>query len=217
VAQKISGKWSDAGLSQRFYNKYVFSNDSVTGRDFYLFSKPFEFPFKVSDLIFLTSARDNYCFADAPDSIKQELTNLGQPNLILDNCPARRIKVCFSSAGTDCDVIVDTRQESVRNVTSGETVYYETDALMYAAIFSSKAMYECQVKRLMQRLESLALLYNDKGVILSDIGCNAESSLLGLADAAGSLEDSGDLRMVKTFETSAENENKRASASCAAW
>ena len=55
ISQKSRGEWTETGVEQVFYNKYIFSNESVEGKNFYLFSKPLEFPFKVSDLIFLTS------------------------------------------------------------------------------------------------------------------------------------------------------------------
>src|SRR3990172_13409494 len=45
VSQKRSGDWTETGAGQIFYNKYIFSNETVQGKNFYLFSKPFEFPF----------------------------------------------------------------------------------------------------------------------------------------------------------------------------
>jgi len=49
---------------------------------------------------------------------------------------------------------------------------------MYAAIFSDKGNYECQVKRLMQRVAKLALLYEDKANFVSKRGCNSNLNLL---------------------------------------
>ncbi len=212
VSQRISGKWTDAGIEQIFYNKYIFSNKSVQGKNFYLFSKPFEFPFKVSDLIFLTSSEDKYCFSDAPEEIKEELRSLGQGNIFIENCPADIIKVCFDG-GTDCNIEVDAFQKTVEK--DGELVYYETDALMYAAIFSDADLYECQVQRLMKRLEALALLYNEKEAVISEVGCLSEVSPLGLAEAANSATGSFDLVIVKTAADNADRENKR--AYCELW
>src|SRR3989344_2803023 len=52
---------------------------------FYIFSKPFEFPFKVSDLIYLTSENEKYCFDNAPENIAEEILQLNQGNLAA-NC-----------------------------------------------------------------------------------------------------------------------------------
>ena len=216
VSQMSRGEWTDAGLSQSFHNKYIFSGGVSEGKNFYLFSKPLEFPFKVADLIILTSAEDRYCLSDAPDDIKEELAQLGQGNLFTENCPDNSVKICFAS-GSGCDVVVNENQKAVTYEDNNEKVYYEKDALMYAAIFSNSdsELYECQVKRLMQRLSSLALIYNDKESLLSSVGCTAEVGLLGLAEAANALGESSDLITVRAFATRAENENKR--AYCKLW
>jgi len=212
VSQKKGREFTDAGVDSVAYNKYIFSNKSVQGKNFYLFSKPFEFPFKVSDLIFLTSSEESYCFTDAPEEIQEELSSLGQANLLVENCPSQSKKVCFSS-DSNCDITV---KENEKSVNRGEgLVYYETDALMYAAIFAEKEIYECQVQRLMKRLEALALIYNDKENIISGKGCPVEVNLLGLADSASSLKDSADLIVVKSAADDAEDENKR--AYCELW
>ncbi|MDP3992586.1 MAG: hypothetical protein U1B79_00745 [Candidatus Pacearchaeota archaeon] len=213
ISQKKGGEWTDTGVGSVTYNKYIFSNKSVQGKNFYLFSKPFEFPFKISDLIFLTSAEETYCFVDAPEEIQEELTSLSQANLFTENCPSDSKKVCFGS-DSNCDIIVKENEKSVEK-DDGELVYYETDALMYAAVFADKEIYECQVQRLMKRLGILALIYNDKENILSGRGCPAEVNLLGLADSASSLRDSSDLIVVKAAADDVENEND--GADCKLW
>ncbi len=216
VSQKVSDKWTDTGIESISYNKYVFSGRSTEGEDFYLFSKPFNFPFKVADLIILTSSNDKYCFDDAPEKIKEELSALGQANLFVENCPEESQKICFNGGGDGCNVEVDTYDNSVIKIGSGEEkVYYETDALMYAAIFSDANLYECQVKRLMQRLESLVLVYNEKESVLSNIGCTAEVNMLSLADSAENFEDSSDLITVKQAADDAEDSNE--DADCGLW
>ena len=214
VSQKIRGKFTDTGVGSVTYNKYIFSNKSVQGKNFYLFSKPFEFPFKVADLIFLTSSQESYCFIDAPEEIQEELADLGQTNIFTENCPSDSIKVCFESVtGENCDVSVDINDRTVEK--DGSLVYFETDSLMYGAIFSEKEIYECQVQRLMERLRELAFIYNDKEAIISDRGCPADVNLLGLADSASSLKDSYDLVAVKLAADNVEDENKR--AYCELW
>ena len=143
ISQKSFGDWSDVGISAKSQNKYLFSEEYVEGKRFYLFSKPFEFPFKVSDLIYLTSADEEYCFVDADESIQEELQQLNQRNL-LAQCTARSIKVCFSEK-SGCDILVNVNQKFVEK--NGSKVYFEGDALMYAGIFADKENYECQLKR----------------------------------------------------------------------
>ena len=212
VSEKIKGKWTDTGVGSVTYNKYIFSNQGVQGKNFYLFSKPFEFPFKVADLIFLTSSKESYCFIDSPEEIQEELTSLSQANLFIENCSSDSIRVCFEG-GNDCDVSVDINDRSVEK--DGSLVYFETDALMYGAIFSDREIYECQVQRLMKRLRELALIYNDKENITSAKGCPVDVNLLGLADSASSLRDSSNLFVVKINADYVEDENKR--ASCRLW
>jgi len=212
VSQKIRGKWTYAGVGSVTYNKYIFSNKSVQGKNFYLFSKPLEFPFKIADLIFLTSAEESYCFIDSPEKIQEELTSLSQANLFTENCPSDSIKVCFEG-GEDCVVAVDINDRTVEK--DGSIVYFETDSLMYGAVFSDKEIYECQVQRLMKRLKELAFIYNDKENIISVKGCPAEVNLLGLADSASSLRDSSDLVVVKAAADDVEDENER--AYCELW
>jgi hypothetical protein len=212
VSQKFKGKWTETSTGTISHNKYIFSNKSVEGKKFYLFSKPFEFPFKVSDLIFLTSSQDSYCFVDAPDEIVEELSNLNQGNLFTENCTPNSIRVCFEPGG-NCNIEVNENLKTVNK--EGKIVYYETPALMYGAIFSDADIYECQVERLMNRLKELAWIYNDKESIISGKGCPADVNLLILADSASSLRDSSDLINVKFAADTAEDENKR--ADCKLW
>lgn len=213
VAQRISGEYRATNINPIFYNKYIFSKDSVEGKNFYLFSKPLVFPFNVADLIFLTEATESYCFVGAPSNIEQELEDLSQDNLLTSDCGATSIRICFRGQENNCDVRVNVNEKSVTKGT--KKVYYETDTLMYGAIFSEPEIYECQVKRLMQRLESLAVLYNNKEGLLVNRGCTQDVSLLGLAGAASGLKDSSNLINVKTAVEDADSTNKR--AYCELW
>jgi hypothetical protein len=212
VTQKSGGEWKRFGAGSVFYNKYIFSNKSVQGKDFYLFSKPFEFPFKVADLIFLTSAEDNYCFLNPPENIKEELKNLNQPNLLLENCPSESFKVCFSGE-RDCDILVNKNQRTVSK--NGSSVYFETDSLMLGAIFSDPKIYECQTQRLMKRLGELSLIYNDKQGVVSGKGCFTEVNLLPLVTATSSYRDSSELAALSNIADDVEKENKQ--AYCELW
>jgi len=134
----------------------------------------------------LTSSDDVYCFTGAPTEIKEEISNLNQGNLIVENCTKGSIKVCFK--GGTCNIEVDYSDGEVRK---GKDIFYfsgmnDSNALMYAAIFSDKEVYECQVKRLMLRLKQLALIYYDKEIITRASSCDEGigTSLIELSNLA---------------------------------
>ncbi len=193
VSQKNFNKWTDTDIDIGFQNKYIFSENFAEGKNFFIFSKPFEFPFKIADLIYLSSAGKEYCFADAPNRIKEEISDIKQKNLFVEQCPDNSIKICFETSGSGCNIIVDESLKSVEK--NGQMVYYETDALMYAAIFSDKGIYECQLNRLMKRADELLTLYGEKNFILAERGCFSElsSSLLSFKDVINNIHNSEQL------------------------
>ena len=169
VSQKTFGEWTDTNVDVGFSNKYIFSENFVEGKKFFLFSKPFEFPFKVTDLIYLTSAEKKYCFLNPPEQIEDEISSLNQENLLLTNCDVNSVRVCFNS-NSNCDITVNYGSRYVDK--NNERMFFYTDSLMYSAIFSEKEIYECQLKRVMQRAEQLSLLYVDKAEFISREECN---------------------------------------------
>jgi hypothetical protein len=217
ISEKTSSnKWSNIGTTTSIQNKYIFSENYVEGKNFYIYSKSFDFPFKVGDLLYLTSNSSSYCFIDAPERIEDEIKNsLNAPNIFFKNCPEETLRVCFSTT-TNCDVIVRENQKSVRK--NGEIVYYEGDALMYAAIFSSKEIYECQLLRLMKRAEQLSLIYQKKSDFLyKEVGCLPEIStdLISLRQKERTLESSADLfSLVSTVNII---EIKNSNMECRLW
>lgn len=220
LAQKSFDKWSEVGVEIKFENRYLFSEKIVEGKDFYLFSKPFDFPFKVSDVIYLTSSKKNYCFSDAPEDIKREIENLNQGNLLTEDCSSANVQVCFDGFGSEgsCDVNVNLNQKYVEKEEDGITkkVYFETNALMYGAIFSGKENYECQVKRIMKRLVKLSEIYAQKEVNLFEKqSCPGGVRPLDLANSARIVGNSEDLIQVK--KTSDEIDVKNNGAVCKLW
>jgi len=205
TSQKSFNTWPEPILENTFQNKYIFSEDPVQGRLFYLFSKPFEFPFKVADLIYITSSNNVFCFVNAPSEIEEELTDLKQPNLILDSCPENSIEVCFDSS--NCDINVDYSGGSVEK--NNYRVYFETDVLMYGAIFSDADVYECQTKRLIKRLQSLASLYKDKSDFIAQKGCSSDMSteLINLYNSTSTFEDSFSLHNLNQLAQDLEDKN----------
>jgi len=213
VLQKSFNKWSETDFEVSFQNKYIFSERYSEGRTFYIFSKPFEFPFKVANLMYITSASTNYCFIDAPEDIEDEISDLKQPNLKLEEeCSEDDVKVCFGF--DNCDIEIDYNAKKVEK--EGEVTYFETDALMYAAIFSNKATYECQLKRLMQRIEQLSNIYLGKSNALSIKGCDPVLNpyLSSLISSASGLSDSNQLYTINFIIEELEEKNR---GNCKLW
>jgi hypothetical protein len=205
ISQKNFGRWPEPAEGVSFRNKYIFSQDIAEGKEFYIFSKPFEFPFKVSDLIYLISSSEEYCFINAPPEIEDEILDLEPKNIVLDSldgCSDKSVKVCFVSAtltdsSANCDIEVNRAGGFIEKAESNgsKRVYFGGDALMYAGIFADSEIYECQIKRLMQRAGQLASLYKDKEILVSQQDCysNLKQDLLLLSNSANSLTGSKDL------------------------
>lgn len=215
--QKRFNKWSETDIKISSYNKYIFSEEEIIGKRFYLFSKPFDFPFKVANLIYMTSADDVYCFKNPPIEVKEELLNLNQSNLLIENCPKESISVCFTEGNCDIEV-----EYSEGKVTKGEDIIYftgldDSNALMYAAIFSDKEIYECQIDRLMLRLKEIIILYNNKQEILQKTGCDDDIGiyLIAFSNAVESVESSQDLFSIKEDAKEIEILNK--GLECLLW
>jgi hypothetical protein len=216
ASQKSFGKWSQTDIDISFPNKYIFSEGVVEGKDFFIFSKPFEFPFKIADVIYLTSSEQRYCFIDAPEEIEEELSDLNQKNLFIENCPEESINVCFDAVGSasqECDINVDIGRREVEK--GGETVFFETDSLMYAAVFSDKSVYEYQIKRLMQRASELLLLYDAKAALLANQGCPANMNLFVFRSVINNVQSSEDLVQAASAADDVKRENEY--AICRLW
>lgn len=196
--QQSFNKWVNTNINVGFENKYLFSNIQVEGKKFYIFSKPFNFPFKIADLMYITSSDIRYCFFNAPDEINSEISELNQSNLIIGNCSAGDVKICFGNG--DCNINVDLNFYSVKK--NGSIMYFggaDETALMYAAIFSDSNVYECQVKRLMSRVGEISSLYMDKELLTEKKGCdsNTGADLGELSGLAENLNNSDDLGIIK--------------------
>ncbi|MFH0868740.1 MAG: hypothetical protein V1839_00785, partial [archaeon] len=171
----IGQKWPAPGNPLISYNKYIFSEPIIQGKEINVFPKPFEIPFKVADIIVLWA--DKYCFVNAPNEIRDEVMSLNLRNInttdSLTLCAKNSKKVCFYSRLDGCDIVVNPEQKTVEK--NGKIVYYY-GALVYGAIFSDPLLYECQVKRLMKRASEMSMLYFAKSQIIateSPSGCSA--------------------------------------------
>lgn len=211
----FGNEYSKKGNKIAIYNKYVFMEDSSEGKSFIMFSKPFFMPFKVSDIIVLLS-RD-YCFYDVPDEI---IRDLGPPpglDIKLVHFPNSTqkcdgVKVCFAS-GKDCDIKVSIAEKYVEK--NNKKMYFY-DSLIYGAIFSSPEAYECNVKRLINKINELGLVYIDKIKIIERKQCqsNVESKLMTLMNNAKQISYSRDLTVLGELSDEINSINDAANPGC---
>lgn len=225
IQQENFGETANMKNSITSKNRYIFSDEYVEGNNFYIFSKPLNFPFKVSDLVYLSSQDSFYCFENTPDDVGKELSSLNQSNIIVDNCSEETleseetIEVCFEGGnietGSDCDVNVDYNAGTIEK--SEEEVYFYNDALMYAGIFSDPENYECQLERLMDRTEKLADVYVEKSnIIASNCENSMKPGLLALQNFAKKYNQSSDLSQASQIVNRLEDQNE-ASWECRLW
>ena len=47
----VGEEWNIPGEKVPVHNKYIFSSERSSGKEYYVFSKPFEFPYKIADCL----------------------------------------------------------------------------------------------------------------------------------------------------------------------
>ena len=217
--------WNELGIPNIVNNKYLFSDSTLVGEKFYVFSKPFEFPYKVSDIFFITSK--NYCFKNTPQEIEEELKALSMPNIEFeeseDGCIAQEsTRVCFGPS-SNCDIsVTGTCTGNCKSIYDEGTIRKNTvevsysGSLLYAGIFSDKGIYDCNVNRLLYRTKELANLYQERIDLLDLKGCdsNLRPDLLIWQSI---LENStvNDLQIISDAAKSMDQKNSR--ELCGAW
>ena len=208
ISSKILGKWSDEGAKISATNKYLFSNTTEEGKTIYYFIKPIEMPFKISEAIFLSTKR--YCFMNAPSEIEEEAAFL-MPNFDL-NCNDDSVRVCFGSGNCEIKVLAgcsgncDTEYDNGVVLKDGKSLFY-TGNLMYAAIFSSPELYECNVERLIKRLGFQIRLLDKESGYLRGICGSDNSGLISLGLIIQGYSGSKDLILIKDAAEKADREN----------
>jgi hypothetical protein len=170
-------KWTAPGANISRYNKYIFGEKLQQGRKLNIFSKPFFAGYKVDDLVFLTM--NDYCFIAAPEFIKDEIENLGLKNINVTakstQCSKNSIRVCFGfSGGCNITVYPDSASYESGRVTKDQGTIEYTGSLIYAAIFSSPEIYECNINRLGVKTSQLAKIYRDKIEIIKGKNCDSQ-------------------------------------------
>lgn len=187
----IGDEWGRQSVRVTSFNKYVFSRsvEETEGRKLHAIVKPFNLPFKIGDVTMLYGKR--YCFVNPPSELEDELLDLsGQQNDIginisdsLGECVLDTTSVCFDQLG--CDISVNTQAGIVSS--AGQDLYYHDQTLQLAAILSDPFIYECQLKRLMDRAGELSAVYARKASYIESSGCpnslGADLQAFGIATA----------------------------------
>ncbi|MBI2628590.1 hypothetical protein HYW74_00720 [Candidatus Pacearchaeota archaeon] len=183
-------KWTERGGDISSKN-YIFAENEIetsenNGKVVYFIVKKLDMPFKTADIISMYT--EKYCFVSPPEIIEDEINALNfkdnKTNIELKNslsiCDEQSVKVCFNSnqVQTSCEIIVSCNNFECNNGyvkklgnENNEGLYF-TSSLVYGAIFSSKENYECNVQRIIKRLNELSKVYLDKAAFVSGKGCN---------------------------------------------
>lgn len=195
----LVAKWTEPEIGITRNNKYIFSEAIEQGKKLTIFAVPFYLGYRVDDLI-MTSMGD-YCFVSAPSFIGEEIGSLGIENINItariDQCKPNSIKVCFGFLSGACDIAVEgdcnedyckSQYDTGRIVKSGKTIYYAKN-LIYAGIFASPEIYECNIKRLGRKAAELGEVYKEKIGIVELKECNTAIGpyIDGIAAIAGNL------------------------------
>jgi len=217
ISEELKNKMSENDIKISFKNKYIFSKEEIVGKNFNLFAKSFNYPYEVATIVYLTSLEDKYCFVDAPRKIENELRNVGGDNIILRNCEDKEnrdaTKICFNDRGS-CDVKIE---YSSGIITKGNDKYFfDSDALMYAAIFSDFYNYECGVSRLIARTNTLSKLYQEKSAILKNrCDSNMISDLGSYSVLLEKFSETEDIFQISNMKYAIESRNS--GSGCKLW
>ena len=224
ISQQSFGKWSDTYLDVSFFNKYVFAPVPAEGKNFMIFSKPFEFPFKVADLTFIIPLEKSYCFVNAPENITDEIHNLklteNIKNVINKDLCGERETVYFSPSCAHSkpgyNTTVCLKEKTIYN-SSGEDSGFEGEALMYARIFSEPILYECQVNRIMARVNTLIKLYEEKANFIAGRGCYSSLALDNFRLEIGAVIAEGSFMIKQTIPSMQNIKKNNEGANCQLW
>jgi len=220
---RVGEEWLNPGVGASNQNKYIFSEEREQGKDIYVFSKPFEFPYKVADMIFMSSKK--YCFIEPPTDVKDEVLGLKMENIEVfedkEDCSEDTIKICFDY-GFDCDITVygictsgcSDSFEYGYVEKDGEEMDYVED-LMYGAIFSDKNIYDCNVQRMLYRAGNIAEIYGKKADLMNARRCNTglKQQILSYSDW---LSSTGPEEII-SLKTQKDELNKKNRELCGLW
>lgn len=220
TSQLTYGKWPEPELEVKFENKYMFSESPAEAKKFYVFSEPFEFPFKVGDLIYIVSSEKHYCFLNTPNDVEESLEFINLSNFHTSECPEESTNICFrTTTSQKCDIRVYYSEGSGYVLKEGERMYFQGEALMFAGIFSDSKTYECQIKRLINRTKILNEIYLNKESKMSQellCGASIRGDLIVFDNFLDQYSTSQDLSALKVLSDDLSIENEYG-GKCQLW
>ncbi|MEK6926835.1 MAG: hypothetical protein AABX11_00230 [Nanoarchaeota archaeon] len=213
-SSEVGGTWQDSGNENLIREKYLFAQKINEGKRFYSLILPFNFPYKVGQLVMIWSKE--YCFVSPPSEVEEVFgENLTESVKIVESksaCNPSSVKVCFDSV-EQCDISVDMNNGRVKK--DGKSVFFMGD-LIYPAIFSDNEVYECNLKRLNEKKSNLAKLYSEKSLVISSqSGCSSALQAPLMQYASMAYLNSRDLSSVYSSAKELERMNKP--LSCKLW
>lgn len=197
----FNDEYGTEGLEVPIKDKYVFTEKSIEIMNYMnlsVFSRPIELPYHISDALIMYS--QEYCFFKPPYSVFEDIDDLELPYITEESKSLKKCKgitVCFDTDPVSCDIKVfgkDTSYDYGYVLRDGKKLYY-VENLVYAAIFSSPDIYECNVKRLMAKQKELSEVYFGKSLVIIRSNCENKlgPSLQKMTDLASKYSTTQDL------------------------
>lgn len=193
---------------RRVYDKYLFSDKFLEGKNFQIISKSFNMPWRVADLVYFFPKDMKYCFLGLSD-IEKEFGDNGTAMNISNfyfpetgqrtDCPqdGTVVTICGNN---NCDVGVFPDRVSKKDERGQRiNLYYADDSQKYAAIFSDPEIYYCNLQRITQRLQYQIAVYSDKMRSLNANQCSISVNLDALNASAQEI--------INKLETARQNHN----------
>ena len=207
-------------------DKYIFVSENP-GKEFYVFSVPISFSFRVADVLIMDSAE--YCFLglDVPEIRRILSTGLAnKAKFGSANCTSDSITVCFGTGGCDINVVdrcdnfdCDYDFEVGRIEKPGFSREYAGN-LFYPTLFADSRNYDCNIRRILYRQSILSEIYINKIDRMNSRNCNSnigpEVRLLGQRSLAFSINlNAGDIHDL--YFLGREINNLEARGQCRVW
>jgi len=204
-------EFAEAGEHIKIKDKYVFGDKIIQGKKLYYFTKPLFIGFKVSDLLMIYSDKV-YCVYNADDNFRDDIEGLNLKNIFFPNNTEKceGIRICFDG-NKNCDIQIYDKEKFL--IKEGRKLHYDNE-LIYAAIFSSPDIYECNVKRIKERYDELANIYLNKIEVIKRKECEPTLGPKLAASIDYQVRNSRDLVLFFDLADEINSINQRAKEGC---
>lgn len=171
----VGEEWNLVAGASSLHDKYIFSKTNLIGEEYYIFSLPYSFPYKTSEITILIT--DKYCLLNPPKELEEFSLRAAYPFLEVNNCSENSKKVCFGTSNCDisvyglCTSNCESPYDMGKIIKNGQEMKY-AENLMWAAIFSDKGIYDCNVNRLLYRTGKIGEILVEKADLMDARNCN---------------------------------------------